>query len=134
MGLLVHILDHGGAQPTGVVVNIDGPFEPRISDAYLLVPGPTGIPILVPAMWEDEEWVRLAYPDMCGPMHSGKLADSSDSRWGRAVRQLWVEQACNDTGVTRTQADRIAHLIPTAVSVHDHFETCHDLTTRTTVS
>ena len=122
MGLLVFL--HGRSQEaTGVVANIDGPFVPTAGDAYLLVPGPTGVPILVPAIWQGEQWARLVNPDACGPMDSGKLADSSDSRWALAVRQLWVEQACNDTGVTRTQADRIAHLIPTAVSVHDRFET-----------
>lgn len=124
MGLLVFIRDD--QRTTGVVVNIDGPFKPKIDDAYLLVPGPTGIPILVPAMWEGEQWVRLVRPDMCGPTDSGKLADTSDSRWSRAVRQLWVEQACHDTGVTRQQAERIAHLIPTALSVHDRFESWAD--------
>lgn len=124
MGLLVFIRDD--QRTTGVVANIDGPFEPKVDDAYLLVPGPTGIPILVPAIWQDEKWVKLTPADMCGPMDSGKLADSSDSRWGRAVRQLWATAAAMRLGADRSMVhivDELSRTIPTAVSVHDRFET-----------
>ena len=126
MGLLIVIKGRdtpGRYDDRPVVVNVEGPFGPTAGNAYLLKLGPTGVPIIVPAVEVLGEWVELKPADLCGPMDSGDLADTSDGRWNRAVRAMWAEQAKRLFGLSHNQAEMVSQTIPTAVSVHDRYET-----------
>jgi hypothetical protein len=101
-----------------IVVNVSGPFDPRDDmPAVILVAGPRGCPIIVPAEYDPETklWDTLR-PGGVGPMHGGNIASSSDSRWHEAVRRLAVKNLPDGY-------EGIAPAIPTGVAIHDRFET-----------
>jgi hypothetical protein len=96
------------------VVNVDGGFEPHPdSPAALLVCTPSIH--LVPAVEVSTGmWMPMKAPQgSVGPMHGGNLADSADSRWYRAIRELMAHM--NDGHMPVGYS--------TAVSIHDRFET-----------
>lgn len=116
------------------VVNVTGPFAPGEDDAAMLVPGPTGIPILVPAVAADDGvgWERMVLPDRCGPMAGGNYATTSDSRWNNAVRNMvfdhMAERELLSAKVLEYHRPNDPHRgyavpCPAAVSIHDRFET-----------
>lgn len=118
MGLIVNVFrsrsdcTNGGISAdadTLTVVNIDGPFNPTLDrPAVMLIDGPGGAPnpILVPAVQGAAgDWFAYKVMGAVGPMYGGNLAETSDSRWGAAVRNiLGVDVAVS------------------AVSIHDRFE------------
>jgi hypothetical protein len=121
MGIIIHVyrapdgdFTNGGISgrvKTLTVVNVEGPFEPTPDrPAVILTTGPLGHPIIVPV----REPVETPDIELIGPMFGGNLADTSDSRWGRAVRNI---------------AGRYSS---TAVPIHDRFEThsLHEALTR----
>ena len=69
-----------------VVVNVDGPFEPTtVQEAALVVTGPGGNKIVVPAVPLRDGWeVVRQTRDCVGPMMGGTFAAASDSRWVKA--------------------------------------------------
>ena len=110
-GLRVHVFrnalgdsTNGGRSAnvkTVTVVNVDGPFAPTDdAPAFVLVTGPTGVPILRPVDGPTDPEATI------GPMAGGNIASTSDSRWTAAV---------TDIAGTR--------FAPTGVAIHDRFET-----------
>ncbi len=78
---------HGKRQIT--ITNADGPFQPTAdAPAAHIARGPLGHPIIV----ADGEYLAELLPDggndMIGPMAGGTFAETSDSRFGRAIRKI----------------------------------------------
>jgi hypothetical protein len=92
---------------TVTVVNVDGPTdEAAPTEAFALVPGPTGQPILVPAVKTgDDEYQGFKPEWLVGPMFGGNYAGTSDSRFGEALKAQFGIKA------------------NVAVPIHDRFET-----------
>ncbi len=65
------------------IVNVDGPFDPKPDrPAALLVAGPRGHPLVVPAVKDASgAWVPVPGLRMMG----GDFVSTSDSRWSEAV-------------------------------------------------
>lgn len=96
------------------IVNIDGPFEPSDdAPAVMLVPGNLpGTVKLVPAHFVQglvsSAWLPNKANGGVGPMAGGCYVNSSDSRFGQAVRKMLPCEPRHFDG---------------AVSLHDRYET-----------
>lgn len=143
MGMVVGVMGsdctNGGissGRDSVCAVNVEGPFDPggAAGPAVMLVNGPTGIPILVPAVAADDGvgWERMEMPDRCGPMAGGMYATTSDSRWNNAVRNMvfdfMAERELLSAKVLEYHRPNDPHRgyaipCPAAVSIHDRFET-----------
>jgi len=97
MGMIVYVYraGRGGDSTNGgissqvdalTVVNVDGPFDPDVDrPAVLLKEGPYNTARLVPA-----EKVGANYDEVPGwYMYGGNAASTSDSRWSRAIEEMF---------------------------------------------
>jgi hypothetical protein len=109
------------------VANVTGQWDEPPADipATLLVPGPLGTPILVPASPIPTGWEPSRHDGHVGPMAGGNLADNVDSRWRDAVRRLAIGELARRLGgrISRRDLATFDLVIPTAVAIHDRFET-----------
>jgi hypothetical protein len=135
MGIIVSVLrdtrlgdsSNGGVsgRPSLTVVNVEGPFDPNGNrPAVILIPGPYGAPILVPAVETGDGWEPIPSDtaDYAGPMFGGAHAYSSDSRWGKAVGRI-VRDGLKARGWVEGPNGADTYAVPTAVAIHDRVET-----------
>jgi hypothetical protein len=93
--------DGGGLNAFGgwkvTVVNVDGPFEPSLNaPAAMLVDGPGGGKIVVPAIKDGDSWVEVPASGPAGARMFGGSYAAGDSRFQRAAGGYGVAVAVHD--------------------------------------